>query len=304
MTQAASRRAQNVLGFMACLAGGAQLHTRKNMAQIGGEIDTSSLAEDTFTTFKTQLAGNKAIFDGNAIVWAEEPDSIVGLWKQRLRWARGNLQITRHYRELWCNKGFHPALGSLCFSMIWFGILLMPVFMILAAVGLVCLFFIDFPLSWKLFQAFWILNVIVYLLVTGYSFLIDIECGKKTWLEGIVFPGLISLCIIIFSFVPGLLEHIVFDVIGDGMRTELSLTVQAIILFMYSWLATSMIAAYGAYRLEMVPRLAFLSRPLLLIAGFGPLLCAITFYSYVAEIRKKEMKWDKTEKTGKVAMAG
>jgi len=58
--QAASRRAQNVLGVMACLAGGAQLHSRENMIAIGGRIDTSSLAEDTFTTFKTQLNGRKA----------------------------------------------------------------------------------------------------------------------------------------------------------------------------------------------------------------------------------------------------
>ena len=55
--QAAARRSQNVLGAVACLAGGAQLHSRVNLEAIGGRIDTSSLAEDTFTTFKTQLAG-------------------------------------------------------------------------------------------------------------------------------------------------------------------------------------------------------------------------------------------------------
>ncbi|WP_269446688.1 hypothetical protein [Blastococcus saxobsidens] len=42
---------------MACLAGGAQLHTRENLLAIGGQIDTSSLAEDTVTTFRTQLGG-------------------------------------------------------------------------------------------------------------------------------------------------------------------------------------------------------------------------------------------------------
>ena len=48
--QAAARRSQNVLGALACLAGGAQLHTRANLEAIGGQIDTTSLAEDTFTT--------------------------------------------------------------------------------------------------------------------------------------------------------------------------------------------------------------------------------------------------------------
>ena len=55
--QAAARRGQNVLGAIACLAGGAQLHSRANLLALGGRIDTTSLAEDTFTTFETQLRG-------------------------------------------------------------------------------------------------------------------------------------------------------------------------------------------------------------------------------------------------------
>ncbi|HEY0933423.1 MAG TPA: glycosyltransferase family 2 protein, partial [Trebonia sp.] len=57
--QAAARRGQNVLGVMACLAGGAQLHSRANLVALGGRIDTSSLAEDTFTTFETPLRGRR-----------------------------------------------------------------------------------------------------------------------------------------------------------------------------------------------------------------------------------------------------
>ena len=93
--QAAARRSQNVLGAVACLAGGAQLHSRANIEALGGRIDTSTLAEDTVTTFRTQLRGRRVIFEPHAVVWAEEPGTINGLWKQRLRWARGNLQVTR-----------------------------------------------------------------------------------------------------------------------------------------------------------------------------------------------------------------
>ena len=93
--QAAARRSQNVLGAVACLAGGAQLHSRENLEAIGGEIDMTSLAEDTFTTFRTQLAGHKVVFEPHAIVLAEEPGTVAALWKQRLRWSRGNVQITK-----------------------------------------------------------------------------------------------------------------------------------------------------------------------------------------------------------------
>jgi hypothetical protein len=36
------------------------------------------------------------------------------------------------------------------------------------------------------------------------------------------------------------------------------------------------------------------------LAGYGPLLCAVTVASYVDELRGAELSWDKTEKTGKV----
>ena len=123
--QAAARRSQNVLGAMACLAGGAQLHTRANLEAIGGQIDTSSLAEDTFTTFKTQLAGNRVVFDGNATVWAEEPDNIDGLWKQRLRWGRGNVQVSFRYKHMWFRPSPDHGLGSYSFGLFWFCLFLL-----------------------------------------------------------------------------------------------------------------------------------------------------------------------------------
>jgi cellulose synthase/poly-beta-1,6-N-acetylglucosamine synthase-like glycosyltransferase len=106
VAQAATRRAQNVLGVMACLAGGAQLHKRSNIEELGGKIDSTTLAEDTFTTFSTQLHRHHVLFDGNAVAIAEEPSRIYELWKQRFRWAQGNIQITRFFRKIW----FHPHI--------------------------------------------------------------------------------------------------------------------------------------------------------------------------------------------------
>ena len=40
------------------------------------------------------------VFEPHAIVWAEEPRDIAGLWKQRLRWGRGNVQVTLRYRRM------------------------------------------------------------------------------------------------------------------------------------------------------------------------------------------------------------
>lgn len=300
--QAAVRRSQNVLGAMACLAGGAQLHTRANLEKIGGQIDTSSLAEDTFTTFKTQLAGNKVVFDGNATVWAEEPADIDGLWKQRLRWARGNVQVSFRYKKLWFRPNPGHRLGSFSFGLSWFCLFLMPIFMILASASLTALFFIDFPLSWAAFKLLWILNAICYLFITTYTLMIDPDTGRRTWREAVGFPGLISLAMIVYAWFPkpfswamlGTMELIHIPTTGPVLRL--------VILFAYVWLAGSMLGAWAAKLTESRRRLKWLSPILVYICGYGPLLCAVTFTSYIKEARGAEMSWDKTEKTGQVSM--
>ena len=300
--QAASRRAQNIFGAMACLAGGAQLHSRENLLAIGGRIDTSSLAEDTFTTFKTQLGGRRVFFEGNATVWAEEPADILGLWKQRLRWARGNVQVTIQFWRLWFNRKMHAKLGGVLFGFNWFSIFLMPVFMVCGSVSLIALFFIDFPLSWKLFRMLWIASAITYLFVTFFSFCIDIQSAKYSWKQGILFPGIISITLIIYAMYPPLFEVYANNLLKmQGVKLT-SGAAEILILFMYAWIGLCMAVAYLAKRIEKVKYIGFLARPLVYLAGFGPLLCAIIVVSYIKEARGAEMKWDKTEKSGKVGV--
>jgi cellulose synthase/poly-beta-1,6-N-acetylglucosamine synthase-like glycosyltransferase len=298
--QAASRRAQNVIGALACLAGGAQLHKRESLVAIGGRIDTSSLAEDTFTTFMTQREGRKVVFDGNAVVWAEEPADIVGLWKQRLRWARGNVQVSLRYKWVWFRPYRDRRLGGLSFGLFWFTIFLMPVFMICASVGLVTLYFVNSPYSWAVFRLLWITNAITYLFVTLFSFAIDPATARRTWFQGLMFPGVVSLVIIAYTCFPPLFNTYLreaFRAIGLPTRGAI---VSAAILFAYVWLTASMVVAWAAKEFEGLGRLRVLSPLLVYTAGYGPLLCAITLTAYLKEARGAEMKWDKTVKTGKV----
>jgi cellulose synthase/poly-beta-1,6-N-acetylglucosamine synthase-like glycosyltransferase len=300
--QAAARRAQNVLGVMMCLAGGAQLHSRENIEAIGGEIDTATLAEDTVTTFRTQRRGRRAIFEGNAIVWAEEPGDVAGLWKQRLRWARGNVQITRRYRHLWFRRRREPLLGRYGFGVLWFVTLGMPVFMIAGSISLVALFFINFGMSAEAFRLLWITNAIAFAFITLFSFAIDPQTARRAWLQGVMFPGLVSLAIMAYTVVPALAS---VDgralVVAVGIDPDTAF-VHALILFVYVWLAGSMAVAWLAKALEG-SRLRALSPILIHVAGYGPLLCAITLSSYIHEARGAEAHWEKTEKTGRMAIA-
>jgi|GEM_PF-161111 len=300
--QAASRRAQNVFGALACLAGGAQLHSRENLESIGGRIDTSSLAEDTVTTFRTQLSGKRVVFDGNAVVWAEEPGDLVGLWKQRLRWARGNVQISLQFAHMWLHGEAHRQLGGPLFAFFWFSVLLMPVFMIGATTGLVGLHLTGPERAWETFRILWILHAVVYVYTTAMSFALDPSTARRAWAQGILFPGVISLAIIVYSVLPGPFEAALVGTLrGIGVEPDARLAVAAQ-LFLYLWLTASMGVAYLAKWTAdrwgpgpWVPILLYLS-------GYGAFLCAVTFAAYVREIQGAGLTWDKTVKTGRVAL--
>jgi cellulose synthase/poly-beta-1,6-N-acetylglucosamine synthase-like glycosyltransferase len=300
--QAAARRAQNVLGALACMAGGAQLHTRANLVALGGRIDTSSLAEDTFTTFQTQLAGRRVVFEPHATVWAEEPGSIGALWKQRLRWARGNVQVTLRYRRLWFRPDRRHRLGSVSFGLFWFCLFLQPVFMITSSASLLVLYFASFPRAWLAFHVLWIINAATYIFITSYALLIDPQIGRHTWRAAIAFPGAVNLAIIVYTCFPRLFRAGWHELLTASGRHAAHLHWGWAIVAVYAWLTVSMAVAYLAKAAEPRRFGRFISPLLLFIVGYGSLLCACTFASYVKELRRAEMTWDKTEKTGKVAI--
>ena len=298
--QGAARRGQNVLGAVACLAGGAQLHSRANLLALGGRIDTSSLAEDTITTFETQLHGHRVVFEPHAICWAEEPDSINGLWKQRLRWARGNVTLTARYRGLWFRPSRTHHLGGLTFGIVWFCLFLQPVFMITSSAALLTLFFAGSPAAWPAFRVLWIINAVTFIFITGFALLIDTSTARRSWREAVMFPGVVNLAIIVYTCFPRPLAGAarwLFD--QSGLPPP---HVSWVIVFVYGWLGGSLAVAYLAKAVEQTWAGRLLSPLIVYLVGYGSLLCACTFASYVKELRRAEMRWDKTEKTGKMTI--
>ncbi|KQP01537.1 glycosyltransferase [Leifsonia sp. Leaf264] len=297
LSQIGSRRAQNVLGALACLAGGAQLHSRVNLEAIGGAIDTSSLAEDTVTTFKTQLGGRRVVFEPYAVVLAEEPHQIGALWKQRLRWARGNVQLTKRYKNVWFRPKREHNLGNISFGLFWFSVFLLPVIMIASSTGLIGLYLIGSPLASTVFRALWIIAACTYVYTMILAAQLDPATGRSSWREAILFPGFVSILVMITAFFPGLLEVRIPALFGVTISDD-ALVVWT--LFTYVWISAAMLAAWGTKWVDTTRAGRILSPLLVYLIGYGPILCAITFDSYIKEARGAAMVWDKTEKTGRV----
>lgn len=296
IAQLASRRSQNVLGAIACLAGGAQLHSRANLKAIGGRIPTGTLAEDTMATFESQLRGHKMVFEPHAVVLAEEPRTIDGLWKQRLRWARGNVQVTSHYRKLWFRPSRVHRLGSVSFGIAWFSTLLLPVCMVLSSVALLLLLTMHSDIAQRAFQLLWIASACTYLFSMVFAVQLDPRTGRNSWREALLFPGIGAMIMMLIAIFPMLADLVLTDLFGSVSSKERFV----LNTVLYLWGPISMLGAWAARWVEKLPGGHFLAGLFIYIFGYGSLLCAITIDSYIKEWRRADASWIKTEKVGRV----
>ena len=147
----------------------------------------------------------------------------------------------------------------------------------------------------------WIVNAVTYVFITGFALLIDPPTARHAWRQAVMFPGAVNLAVIGYACFPRLFRDIARRLFAV---THLSLQAHRgwIVVFIYAWLSVSMAVAYLAKTAEPHRLGRFISAVLVYIAGYGSLLCACTFAAYVKELQGAEMKWDKTEKTGKVSI--
>ncbi|WP_104106382.1 glycosyltransferase family 2 protein [Nocardioides sp. 616] len=87
------RRALHVLGCLPVVSGNIGAFRREVLDRTG-PLRTDTLGEDLELTWRLHLAGYQVAFAPDALVYAESPSTLSGLWRQRVRWARGLLQAT------------------------------------------------------------------------------------------------------------------------------------------------------------------------------------------------------------------
>jgi len=144
--------------------------------------------------------------------------------------------------------------------------------------------------------------VVSYVFITSFALMIDPEVAKRCWRDAILFPGVISLGIIFYTCFPkGFAWLVRHGASAAGVHVTVG-DVRGLTLFAFTWLAACMLVAPCAKLAERFRVGRLLSPLIVYIGGYGPLLCAITFAAYLKEARGAEMRWDKTEKTGRVVM--
>ncbi|MEV7661373.1 glycosyltransferase family 2 protein [Paenarthrobacter sp. NPDC089316] len=90
------RRALSLLHCLPIVSGNIGAF-RSELVQHMGGFDEETLGEDLELTWRIYRAGYRVRFQPKALVYAESPSTLGGLWRQRVRWARGLLQtLVRH----------------------------------------------------------------------------------------------------------------------------------------------------------------------------------------------------------------
>jgi biofilm PGA synthesis N-glycosyltransferase PgaC len=115
------RRSQRVWGRIVTVSGVVAAFRRSALFDVGG-FSPNMPTEDIEVTWKLQRRFYDVRYEPNAVVWMTVPGSLRGLFKQRLRWARGLMQVLRkHYGVMleWRFRRMWPIFVESSLSILW-----------------------------------------------------------------------------------------------------------------------------------------------------------------------------------------
>lgn len=115
------KRAQRSFGRLFTVSG-VITGFRKAAVHEVGYWSPDMLTEDIDITWKLQRNGWDVRFEPRALVWILMPETLKGLWKQRLRWAMGGVQVMlKNFKVLFLPKQTHlwGLMTELILSMLW-----------------------------------------------------------------------------------------------------------------------------------------------------------------------------------------
>lgn len=115
------KRAQSITGKINTISGVFTLFRKSAVIQVN-KWDIDMITEDIAISWKFHLSKLNIKYEPRALCWMLVPETVGGLWKQRVRWAQGGQEVLiRDFKRTLKSK--NPALYLLLFeqifSLIW-----------------------------------------------------------------------------------------------------------------------------------------------------------------------------------------
>lgn len=115
------RRAQRIWGRIVTVSGVVAALRRSAVYDVGG-YSPNMPTEDIELTWKLQKRHYDVRYEPRAICWMTVPLSYRGLWRQRLRWARGLAQVLHKHADVmttWKSRRLWPVYVESSLSILW-----------------------------------------------------------------------------------------------------------------------------------------------------------------------------------------
>jgi biofilm PGA synthesis N-glycosyltransferase PgaC len=115
------RRSQRVWGRIVTVSGVVAAFRRSAIFDVGG-FSPDMPTEDIELTWKLQKRFYDVRYEARAIVWMTVPTTVKGLFKQRLRWARGLMQVFHKHADVithWKYRRMWPVFIEAALSILW-----------------------------------------------------------------------------------------------------------------------------------------------------------------------------------------
>jgi len=115
------KRAQNVYGSL-FTASGAICAYRRRALHDAGWWSPHTITDDVDISWRLQMAGWRMAFEPKAMAWILTPETLLGLWRQRLRWSEGGSGVAlRAFTTLFRRPGYRmwPIWLNWLISVLW-----------------------------------------------------------------------------------------------------------------------------------------------------------------------------------------
>jgi len=115
------KRAQRGIGRLFTVSGVNACYRRSAVHAVG-YWSPETVTEDVDMSWKLQLAHWDIRFEPKALTWILVPESILGLWKQRLRWAQGGYEAAVKYAgamKTWLSRRMWAVVVEYWLGVVW-----------------------------------------------------------------------------------------------------------------------------------------------------------------------------------------
>lgn len=95
------KRSQSLVGTLFTVSGVIMCIRKDVLVRVGGWSD-NMITDDIDISWKTQIDGCNIVYEPRALCWVLMPETVRGLYRQRLRWAQGGAEVVLKYlKDIW-----------------------------------------------------------------------------------------------------------------------------------------------------------------------------------------------------------